>query len=117
MPQRRRHPRSKAAARTRTHAREVHPPAGNESRDLDRARQRGLRKKDRLPALAVVPATPHATWAGAATAALRRTFRRTDTADYFHDRIGHRDRKSTRLNSSHRTISYAVFCLKKKKNP
>src|SRR5207248_6163283 len=26
-----------------------------------------------------------------------------------------RDRKSTRLNSSHRTISYAVFCLKKKK--
>src|SRR5207248_4283083 len=28
---------------------------------------------------------------------------------------GERDRKSTRLNSSHRTISYAVFCLKKKK--
>src|SRR5207248_10438963 len=28
---------------------------------------------------------------------------------------GDRDRKSTRLNSSHRTISYAVFCLKKKK--
>src|SRR5437867_9491840 len=25
----------------------------------------------------------------------------------------HPDRKSTRLNSSHRTISYAVFCLKK----
>src|SRR2546429_4997115 len=30
-----------------------------------------------------------------------------------HDR--HRDRKSTRLNSSHGYISYAVFCLKKKK--
>src|SRR5256885_11521532 len=28
---------------------------------------------------------------------------------------GHRDRKSTRLNSSHLVISYAVFCLKKKK--
>src|SRR5436189_2068352 len=28
---------------------------------------------------------------------------------------GHQDRKSTRLNSSHRCISYAVFCLKKKK--
>src|SRR5258708_28620737 len=28
----------------------------------------------------------------------------------------HRDRKSTRLNSSHQIISYAVFCLKKKKN-
>src|SRR3989442_10219052 len=27
-----------------------------------------------------------------------------------------RDRKSTRLNSSHVRISYAVFCLKKKKN-
>src|SRR5690348_17884577 len=26
----------------------------------------------------------------------------------------HRDRKSTRLNSSHPSISYAVFCLKKK---
>src|SRR4051812_49882482 len=28
---------------------------------------------------------------------------------------GRRDRKSTRLNSSHMSISYAVFCLKKKK--
>src|SRR5438034_5971169 len=28
---------------------------------------------------------------------------------------GERDRKSTRLNSSHTVISYAVFCLKKKK--
>src|SRR3989449_2971393 len=36
----------------------------------------------------------------------------------FEDRIGGRleqDRKSTRLNSSHGYISYAVFCLKKKK--
>src|SRR3712207_7553763 len=31
------------------------------------------------------------------------------------DRLrAHRDRKSTRLNSSHANISYAVFCLKKK---
>src|SRR3989454_2958741 len=29
----------------------------------------------------------------------------------------HADRKSTRLNSSHLVISYAVFCLKKKKTP
>src|SRR2546430_12590000 len=29
--------------------------------------------------------------------------------------VGPRDRKSTRLNSSHSQISYAVFCLKKKK--
>src|SRR2546430_8378972 len=32
-----------------------------------------------------------------------------------HDRVV--DRKSTRLNSSHSQISYAVFCLKKKKPP
>src|SRR5258708_27935131 len=30
-------------------------------------------------------------------------------------RAAKRDRKSTRLNSSHQIISYAVFCLKKKK--
>src|SRR2546428_9281039 len=30
-------------------------------------------------------------------------------------RLGAEDRKSTRLNSSHDQISYAVFCLKKKK--
>src|SRR2546426_6097625 len=38
--------------------------------------------------------------------------------EYHLDRtgLGHRDRKSTRLNSSHLVISYAVFCLKKKKN-
>src|SRR2546426_7314690 len=30
--------------------------------------------------------------------------------------LGSLDRKSTRLNSSHLVISYAVFCLKKKKN-
>src|SRR5256885_13189710 len=29
--------------------------------------------------------------------------------------VGREDRKSTRLNSSHLVISYAVFCLKKKK--
>src|SRR5690349_23056965 len=33
----------------------------------------------------------------------------------FPDRRERKDRKSTRLNSSHVEISYAVFCLKKKK--
>src|SRR5689334_25356146 len=33
-----------------------------------------------------------------------------------HERAQQRDRKSTRLNSSHSSISYAVFCLKKKTN-
>src|SRR5436853_5971878 len=42
--------------------------------------------------------------------------RRLHTTD--EDRgAGHQDRKSTRLNSSHLGISYAVFCLKKKKKP
>src|SRR3712207_8293631 len=51
-------------------------------------------------------------------ARVRRTqvlrLRRADTPmiDFFH----RTDRKSTRLNSSHANISYAVFCLKKKKN-
>src|SRR2546427_5864302 len=35
----------------------------------------------------------------------------------FGDEAAVGDRKSTRLNSSHSQISYAVFCLKKKKNP
>src|SRR5438309_3536071 len=33
-----------------------------------------------------------------------------------HARLSVSDRKSTRLNSSHSSISYAVFCLKKKKS-
>src|SRR5437762_9103719 len=38
--------------------------------------------------------------------AVKKALEGTDTSE---------DRKSTRLNSSHRCISYAVFCLKKKK--
>src|SRR5438034_912377 len=41
----------------------------------------------------------------------------TNARDVFDSILGDsRDRKSTRLNSSHTVISYAVFCLKKKKN-
>src|SRR2546428_4734556 len=36
--------------------------------------------------------------------------------DALKEHAGLEDRKSTRLNSSHDQISYAVFCLKKKKN-
>src|SRR3712207_7472990 len=38
-----------------------------------------------------------------------------DLMSYPYDGVDLRDRKSTRLNSSHANISYAVFCLKKKK--
>src|SRR2546422_1436358 len=40
---------------------------------------------------------------------------RSETARMLRVRGKQRDRKSTRLNSSHGYISYAVFCLKKKK--
>src|SRR5258708_24584258 len=71
----------------------------------------------------------------------RRTFRERTSGDHAHGPVAHldaprvarglwareiaprgqahvlqtQDRKSTRLNSSHQIISYAVFCLKKKK--
>src|SRR3712207_7934553 len=41
--------------------------------------------------------------------------RRRYLPDLTSDNRQRRDRKSTRLNSSHANISYAVFCLKKKK--
>src|SRR2546428_10057087 len=40
----------------------------------------------------------------------------TGDVDLAVDHAGPADRKSTRLNSSHDQISYAVFCLKKKKS-
>src|SRR5258708_29833827 len=42
---------------------------------------------------------------------------KTDVTHFVISGASKRDRKSTRLNSSHQIISYAVFCLKKKKNP
>src|SRR5256885_5698704 len=54
--------------------------------------------------------TPRRRWSRRDDALARRTLDRGRLAR----RCG--DRKSTRLNSSHLVISYAVFCLKKKKN-
>src|SRR3712207_8168779 len=54
---------------------------------------------------------------GGARAPLREQERRplrSDPAVTLAEREGAVDRKSTRLNSSHANISYAVFCLKKK---
>src|SRR5215204_6798615 len=48
-----------------------------------------------------LPISPPSPWPGSSTASKRWSC--------------WRDRKSTRLNSSHTVISYAVFCLKKKK--
>src|SRR5947207_12129536 len=64
----------------------------------ERGRWRGTRRGRRRPCRPVRPATGR-TWRWDEGAGQRG-----------------RDRKSTRLNSSHTVISYAVFCLKKKKN-
>src|SRR3712207_9096984 len=68
-------------------------------RSVGRARGRGRR--------GAPPERPRHHRTRQLAAAARRTPRRA--------RRPPRDRKSTRLNSSHANISYAVFCLKKKK--
>src|SRR5690242_21572594 len=60
-------------------------------RDLERARVRAARELEELRGLGVLAVLA------------------VEVAE-------EQDRKSTRLNSSHMSISYAVFCLKKKKN-
>src|SRR3712207_9020670 len=52
----------------------------------------------------------HAAGDGEREVPVRRLYLYADRA------LRRRDRKSTRLNSSHANISYAVFCFKKKKN-
>src|SRR5690242_21430890 len=54
------------------------------------------------------------TFAKVFTSPLRRALRTCDLAGFGSVAQIRRDRKSTRLNSSHMSISYAVFCLKKK---
>src|SRR5260221_12336100 len=63
-----------------------------------------------VPPLALRLPAARCARAGDRESASRRHF----PAAWLH-RGDHRDRKSTRLNSSHTVISYAVFCLKKKK--
>src|SRR5688572_30960154 len=50
----------------------------------------------------------------ASESAARRVLARAEMGMKFSALANTRDRKSTRLNSSHSQISYAVFCLKKK---
>ena len=45
----------------------------------------------------------------------RKDYHVDTVEEFFYQLEGDIDRKSTRLNSSHKPISYAVFCLKKKK--
>src|SRR3712207_7141271 len=67
-------------------------------------RDRGLEPVQSLPELAPVVGVP---------SEQAELVRLSEPADMVAQR---RDRKSTRLNSSHANISYAVFCLKKKQS-
>src|SRR3712207_7174294 len=72
----------------------VHRPAERDQADHDEHGQDGTAREPLDPARTPAPAE-----------------------ELGHAQAGHQeqDRKSTRLNSSHANISYAVFCLKKKK--
>src|SRR2546426_5768176 len=64
--------------------------------------------------LSLHDALPICFWCGAdwsGTRTIRRTYGQYTKT---HEEVTREDRKSTRLNSSHLVISYAVFCLKKK---
>src|SRR3712207_8811145 len=77
-------------------------PISAQGERVDRRRLRGARVRRR----------PGARLAHVVGAAARRPSGGRAGVDP--GREGRRDRKSTRLNSSHANISYAVFCLKKK---
>src|SRR5690606_41075952 len=62
------------------------------------------------PAIYATPHKPHEWWRGTLP-----TVPRDDDWEAVIKQVERVDRKSTRLNSSHVKISYAVFCLKKKK--
>src|SRR3712207_7058102 len=71
---------------------------------------------DALPISSSASSRPSSAFARAASPLMRPSHRTTATGTRSPE-IGKLpiDRKSTRLNSSHANISYAVFCLKKKK--
>src|SRR3712207_7976011 len=59
---------------------------------------------------------PSARWSARGSPARPPPEPPTHHTHHTQERSPMQDRKSTRLNSSHANISYAVFCLKKKKN-
>src|SRR5438067_1444990 len=63
-----------------------------------------------------VPGTDHASIATQMMVERQLAIEGKKRQDLGREKFLERDRKSTRLNSSHVSISYAVFCLKKKKN-
>src|SRR5206468_8568875 len=88
------------------HHRHLHPFPTRRSSDLFRAEPSQLRRLDVRDALDDARARDEPRIAG---------HHAVDVGPDL-DLLGIEDRKSTRLNSSHDQISYAVFCLKKKTN-
>src|SRR5690348_11407720 len=91
------------------------PSSAMTGEDTAPARLRGLAVRGRQPLRhAQAPRVDHE------AAHLLRVERREAGHDPVEAQVGlarhQEDRKSTRLNSSHPSISYAVFCLKKKRN-
>src|SRR3712207_8463136 len=76
---------------------------------LFRSRLRGRRRP-------CVRGARRGVWAADHAFAARAVAGQRDDARAIGGRPGGGDRKSTRLNSSHANISYAAFCLKKKKS-
>src|SRR3712207_8987923 len=72
---------------------------------------------DALPILTVTGQGCSTTACGIAKQILPRSWVEESTRVHDDDTSASEDRKSTRLNSSHANISYAVFCLKKKAIP
>src|SRR2546422_6022218 len=66
--------------------------------------------------MVTIEATGRKNVASASSLVIVDAFDVTSSGTRFQDTEARSDRKSTRLNSSHGYISYAVFCLKKKKD-
>src|SRR5688572_31178296 len=83
---------------------------------LFRSRRRHSRRVPPLPARAARRGGSRVTRdVVLAAEAVSKRFRSVRWRPMLKETLLQRDRKSTRLNSSHSQISYAVFCLKKKK--
>src|SRR2546430_5275160 len=104
--------RRDSVARSRESSR-PHRPRQERRRTPSQARERKSRRDTqslvRPDLLGATPDQPFRTW-------LSATLLPPQKALTFGCRDARQDRKSTRLNSSHSQISYAVFCLKKKNN-
>src|SRR5256885_8370044 len=77
-------------------------------------RSKGIEMATTAAAIHAVPKSESGLWSWLTTVDHKRIGILYGTTAYTFFLIGGLDRKSTRLNSSHLVISYAVFCLKKK---